>query len=485
MSVNWVTQLGELPDGPSTVTVRAVDRLGHLAEKTLEVTTQGDTTEPEVSFGDPVNNPDGSTDIPIHAVDTPDGSGATHVEFYIDGELINQFDQPCQSAPCPAMDVTGHIPAGQTLATSRATALADDQYGNTGQADTGAKTTFTRFGFNDEFARSAPDLLDAATEARATVLRLPADWSDIEKTQDGTRDWDSLDTLMARLPDNVSVILVAIAAPPWAYGNDESNGGAPTPPDAQHLDDWQDFVGRLATRYGPQLAAIEAWNEPNKATSWRGGPKEDFHPEPELFATLVRKADQGVANSTHPDVHVMAGGLSPQGSNVSDYLHAAFSNENSSQNLIRPDDVNGISVHLYVRNEEYRDNHVRMDLRDTFDTVSNYFANKPAWGDDRFWVTEIGLPSGSFLARVDNATSIANQRRRMLAAYSTFLRQEVAAFIIHRVADVNEATENDNFGVLNQDRSVKGSPPPNTLFCKLRALQPPVSGEGSSAHSCS
>jgi hypothetical protein len=62
-----------------------------------------------------------------------------------------------------------------------------------------------------------------------------------------------------------------------------------------------------------------------------------------------------------------------------------------------------------------------------------------------------------------------------------------ASFIIHRMADVSDNDENNHFGVLNQDGSVKGAPPENSLYCQLRADQLPLPTETAdqpSPHGC-
>ena len=92
-------------------------------------------------------------------------------------------------------------------------------------------------------------------------------WRDIE-TANGQYDWRKLGKQieMAQII-NARVMLVLGGTPAWAGdGSVQSN--------PRSIDDWRDYVGAVACRYGPSITAYEVWNEANLQTFWKGTPAE-------------------------------------------------------------------------------------------------------------------------------------------------------------------------------------------------------------------
>ncbi len=92
-------------------------------------------------------------------------------------------------------------------------------------------------------------------------------WRDIEPAN-GQYDWRKLGKQieMAQIL-NARVMLVLGGTPAWAGdGSVQSN--------PRSIDDWRDYVGTVACRYGPSITAYEVWNEANLQTFWKGTPAE-------------------------------------------------------------------------------------------------------------------------------------------------------------------------------------------------------------------
>lgn len=101
-------------------------------------------------------------------------------------------------------------------------------------------------------------------------------WGALEPTK-GQYDWHSLDTWVAQSQaHHVELDYVFLNTPHWASTRPEEacsgrTPGCAAPPD---LDDWQEFVTTLATRYKGKIQSYELWNEPNGAGFWSGTPKQ-------------------------------------------------------------------------------------------------------------------------------------------------------------------------------------------------------------------
>jgi hypothetical protein len=92
-------------------------------------------------------------------------------------------------------------------------------------------------------------------------------WKDIEPAN-GRYVWRKLDKqieLAQRL--NARVMLVLGGTPAWA-------GDSSVQSNPRSIDDWRDYVGTVACKYGTFISAFEIWNEANLQTFWKGTPAE-------------------------------------------------------------------------------------------------------------------------------------------------------------------------------------------------------------------
>ncbi len=99
------------------------------------------------------------------------------------------------------------------------------------------------------------------------------DWPRVEPSR-GTFDFTLLDQYMALAQQkNVQVIYVLGNTPQWAATNPQSpsNEGLPGASSTlTNVQDWRDFVEKVATRYKGQIFAYEVWNEADLQGYWTG-----------------------------------------------------------------------------------------------------------------------------------------------------------------------------------------------------------------------
>jgi hypothetical protein len=101
-------------------------------------------------------------------------------------------------------------------------------------------------------------------------------WGALEPGK-GQYDWNGLDFWLKQTETHgVQLDYVFLNVPPWSSTRpDEACAGkrigCAAPP---RLEDWDNFVRALVTRYKGRIASYEMWNEPNASGYWSGNPKE-------------------------------------------------------------------------------------------------------------------------------------------------------------------------------------------------------------------
>jgi polysaccharide biosynthesis protein PslG len=155
-----------------------------------------------------------------------------------------------------------------------------------------------------------------AHELHATVVRTEVPWSALEPTGPGQINPTALSSLDRLMSDaaahGIRVIAFVDSTPCWASSapapllrkcmpgaSGKANAWPPTNPSY-----YASVVSYLARRYGPQLAAIEVWNEPDQAN-------EDYFAGPEKarrYAAILRAAYPAIKQAD-PSVPVLAGSL--------------------------------------------------------------------------------------------------------------------------------------------------------------------------------
>ncbi len=101
--------------------------------------------------------------------------------------------------------------------------------------------------------------------------------------------------------DGIDLVVRIDHQPEWTGGGFPTNG----PPD--NMQDLNDFLSAMATRYKGRIRAYEIWNEPNLAREWGGK-----LPDPGQYAKMLKGAYSAI-KTVDPDAMVMSAGLSPTG----------------------------------------------------------------------------------------------------------------------------------------------------------------------------
>jgi hypothetical protein len=128
-------------------------------------------------------------------------------------------------------------------------------------------------------------------------------WRDIEP-EPGVFDWEKTDFIVgtALRYGGVDLIVRLDFQPDWARSGCSDQG----PPN--DLQDYANYVGKVAERYRGQIAAYQIWNEPNLAREWC-----DQSPDPAAYAEMLRVAYAAI-KAADPAAYVISAGLTPTGS---------------------------------------------------------------------------------------------------------------------------------------------------------------------------
>jgi hypothetical protein len=155
-----------------------------------------------------------------------------------------------------------------------------------------------------------------ARALHSSVMRMELPWSELEPlgpTRIDPRALAFTDRVMAEAATaGITLIATVRSTPCWASSAPaavmklcstsrltEANAWPPREPSSYGA-----FVAYLAHRYGPRLAAIEVWNEPDQANElYLAGPNKARH-----YAALVRAAYPAIKQA-NPNVRVLAGSL--------------------------------------------------------------------------------------------------------------------------------------------------------------------------------
>jgi hypothetical protein len=112
------------------------------------------------------------------------------------------------------------------------------------------------------------------------------DWPNLEPSR-GQWSFGTLDKYVSLADEHhVEILLPLVLSPPWASSRPQekssySPGNAAPPRD---LNDWRDYVQKVATRYKGKVHSYEIWNEPNL--------KDFFTDTPQEMVVLTREASK-------------------------------------------------------------------------------------------------------------------------------------------------------------------------------------------------
>jgi len=152
--------------------------------------------------------------------------------------------------------------------------------------------------------RADDRMLAVAKKAEFDTIVQVFPWREIEPTR-GQFHWEAADQVVAGADYyGLDLIVRLDQHPAWVSEVDLSLNAPP-----ENLDDYKNYVQRVAERYKGRIPAYIIWNEPNLAIEW-GGEK----PDPVAFTELLQAGYEGV-KAGDPDALVVAAGLAPTNSN--------------------------------------------------------------------------------------------------------------------------------------------------------------------------
>jgi polysaccharide biosynthesis protein PslG len=367
---------------------------------------------------------------------------------------------------CAAILCTAAVPASSSAAAGRRT-------GTSGAPLGGVNIVANLLG--NGATASIDREIALAHSLHAAVVRAGVPWSALEPSGPGQISQvalSSLDRLMSDAAgDGIHVIVFVDSTPCWASSAPASLLRRCTPDTDSKANAWPpsspayyaSTVSYLARRYGPELAAIEIWNEPDQRN-------EDYFAGPHKarrYAAILRAAYPAIKQAD-PNIPVLAGSLVGYNGVFLRALYAAG---------IRGY-YDGIAVHFYSL---------------TLASLRSFRAAEVASGDRTpLWLDEFGWSSCWPKRRLEAEQACVTpqiQARNVTDMFRMLAHTPyVAADVLYKL----ESTPTESFGVLSDGAARKpafaalarvlaspfGAPSSVTLHLRRRANRVVASGSG-------
>lgn len=294
--------------------------------------------------------------------------------------------------------------------------------------------------------------LDAVVDSGAGWVRLDVDWSQVEDTR-GSYEWSRVDRVVDAARDrDIEVLALLAYTPEWARPPGTSTHAPPEDP-AQ----FAAFAEAATERLRPRgVRTYEIWNEPNLPQFW------EPRPDAAAYLPLLAAASAAVHRAA-PDATVLSGGLAPasDGGRNGQVDPRTFLRQLYALGAAPLTD--GVAVHPYSfpatplqsGTSEWNTFQKLPDLRATMVEYGD--------GDGQLWLTELGAPTGSSSAAVDEEL----QAEIVAEAVTHAAGQEWAGPVfVYAIRDAGSDPDEreDNFGLLRRDFS------PKVAFHRLREL---------------
>lgn len=270
--------------------------------------------------------------------------------------------------------------------------------------------------------------LSSLQNASANVLRVGVTWSALEpaKGQYSSSYLAGMDSFVAAAKQRgLHVIATVACTPTWASVGGQWND-APSDPT-----DFGSIAKFITARYGTELAAVEAWNEPN----WHNNLIATNVPA--TYAAMVKAFYTG-AKQGNANVDVIVGATA--------YADISFFKALWSYGIKGYYD--GLSIHPYADGA---------DPADT--TVTNSFINQlqglhsaqQAIGDNTpIWATEFGWPTGAWTGATSEQLSATYLQKAFGILNGLSYVKGATAYQLRDMA-TDPTNPEDNFGLLRRD----------------------------------
>jgi hypothetical protein len=277
---------------------------------------------------------------------------------------------------------------------------------------------------SDEMMRE----LDTVSSAGANLVRVDVTWSALEPAKGHYSDsyLARLDAFFAAAQARgIKVLATVAASPSWASSNGDWNGAPKNP------SDFGDIARYLTNRYSADMAAIEAWNEPNWNSNLVTGDITG------TYAAML-KAFYAGAKQGNPNVDVLAGATAY--ADIS-FFRGLWANGGRGY-------YDGLSVHPYADGASPSDTSVTHSF---IGQLQALHAAQQAVGDNTpIWVTEFGWPTGTSKgANTEQQSADYLQQAFSILSGLSYVRGAT----VYQLRDMgsNPADPEDNFGLLHRD----------------------------------
>ena len=224
-------------------------------------------------------------------------------------------ETPTEAAPTetPTVEATEETPTSTPTpteaveVTEAATEATPDETQTPATEEPVVFVPTAEFGFGYGVELAVPGLNAEAVSGRLQELGVEwakhsINWADYEPVQ-GQIDFTELDNIVTTLESaGVNILLSVSGAPAWARVGMDGVFGPPS--DSQQ---YANFVGALASRYGSRVAAYEIWDQPNLQDRW-GGKAVSGASYVELLS-----AAYAAIKAANPAAVVVSAGLAPTG----------------------------------------------------------------------------------------------------------------------------------------------------------------------------
>lgn len=244
--------------------------------------------------------------------------------------------------------------------------------------------------------------LGQAAELRVDWIKMQAAWNWLQPDHPGQFDQNFrlFQLHVQEAHKRGSKVMLSIAkAPPWARNIDRNEDGPPDDPNQL-----AEFLSFLLQQVGPNIDAIEIWNEPNLKREWTGGQALNGS----AYMDLFRPAYNAI-RAYSPNITIVTAGLAPTGttpnSSVNDrvYLQQMY-----NAGLAQYQDV-VVGVHPYswgnppdfvccdnVANQGWDDRpqfFFQNNIQDYHETMRANGHNVQMWATEFGWATWQDYPS--------------------------------------------------------------------------------------------
>jgi hypothetical protein len=274
----------------------------------------------------------------------------------------------------------------------------------------------------------------------AKVVRMEVPWSELEPRGPNQIDARALavsDRLMSdAAAAGIGVIAMVESTPCWASSAPASLLQACVQGTSSRASAWPPrdpatyaaFVAYLAQRYGPDLAAIEVWNEPDQSNQdYFAGPEK-----PQRYAAVLKAAYRAI-KQVNPQVPVLGGSL--VGSNGA-FLRALYAAGIQGY-------YDGLSVHFY--------NLVLASLRAIHEVQVANGDSKP------LWLNEFGWTSCWPRHRTQQEQACVTARTQGANLTDAFRALSQTPYVAAEVVYKLEDSTGENFGALARNGTHKPS----------------------------